>query len=182
MHFCFDSILCISTLLYRCCPELYVDNWMLKKKDEIFTNLEDLVDEEIGESLLNDTESEKYLGDVISCDGRNTKNVKARRSKGVGIVEQILKILGGTIYGPYYFEVGLILRKSLFIKSVLTNSESWYGLKETEIEQLEQVDEMLLRKLLEVGLGCPKEMLFLVLATKIHNNVTQINVPPLHIK
>ena len=75
----------------RCCPDLYVDNWMLKKKDEIFTNLEDLVDEEIGESLLNDTESEKYLGDVISCDGRNTKNISARRSKDVGRVEQILK-------------------------------------------------------------------------------------------
>ena len=145
----------------RCCPDLYVDDWMLKKKDEIFTNLEDLVDEEIGEALLDDTDSEKYLGDIISCDGRNTKNVKARRSKGVGIVEQILKILGGTIYGPYYFEVGLILRQSLFVNSVLTNSESWYGLKETKIEQLEQVDEMLLRKLLEVGQGCPKEMLFL---------------------
>ena len=144
-----------------CCPDLYVDNWMLKKKDDIFTNLEDLVDEEIGESLLNETESEKYLGDVISCDGRNTKNISTRRSKGVGIVEQIFKILGGSVFGPYYFEVGLILRQALFINSVLTNSESWYGLKETEIEQLEQVDEMLLRKLFEVGQGCPKEMLFL---------------------
>ena len=30
-----------------------------------------------------------------------------------------------------------------------------------EIELLEQVDEMLLRKLLEVGKSCPKEMLYL---------------------
>ena len=43
----------------------------------------------------------------------------------------------------------------------MTNSESWYGLKNEEIEQLEQVDEMFLRKLLEVGRGCPKEMLYL---------------------
>ena len=32
------------------------------------------------------------------------------------------------------------------INSLLTNSESWYGLKESEIKQLEQVDEMLIRK------------------------------------
>ena len=32
-----------------------------------------------------------------------------------------------------------------------------------EVEQLEQVDESLLRKILEVGKGCPKEMLFLEL-------------------
>ena len=43
----------------------------------------------------------------------------------------------------------------------MTNSEAWYGLSLTEIEQLEQVDEMLIRKILEVGQSCPKEMLYL---------------------
>ena len=59
------------------------------------------------------------------------------------------------------FEVALLFRKSFFINSILTNSESWYGLKIEEIELLEQVDEMLLRKILEVGKSCPKEMLYL---------------------
>ena len=36
----------------------------------------------------------------------------------------------------------------------------------SEIEQLEQVDENLMRKILEVGQGCPKEMLYLELGCK----------------
>ena len=38
---------------------------------------------------------EKYLGDVISTDGKNIKNVKARVAKGKGIVSRILSILEG---------------------------------------------------------------------------------------
>ena len=49
----------------------------------------------------------------------------------------------------------------MFLNSILTNSEAWYGLSLTEIEQLEQVDEMLIRKILEVGQSCPKEILYL---------------------
>ena len=53
------------------------------------------------------------------------------------------------------------LRSSLVLSSILTNSEAWYGLSLAEIEQLEQVDVMLIRRILEVGQSCPKEMLYL---------------------
>ena len=79
----------------KCYPDLYVDNWELRKTDEIFTNVEDLVDEESGMSKLSPSDSKKYLGDIISCDGKNLKNILSRRSKGVGIVDQIFKILEG---------------------------------------------------------------------------------------
>ena len=79
----------------------------------------------------------------------------------MSIVDQIMDILTGTIFGHFYFEVGLILRESLLDNSILTNSEAWYGLKDTEVEQLEQSDESFLRKFLEVGKCCPKEILYL---------------------
>ena len=101
----------------KCCLDLYVDALELRKTYEIFTNLEDLVDEETGMSKLNPSESEKYLGDIISCDGRNSKNILSRRSKGVGIVDQIFNILEGTIFGPYVFEIGLILRQLTILKA-----------------------------------------------------------------
>ena len=109
----------------------------------------------------------KYLGDVISKDGKNTKNIEARKSKGIGVVNQIMCILNDIIFGPYHFEVALILRKSLLLSSLLTNSEAWYGMSLAEIEQIEQVDEMLLRKILEAGKSCPKEMLYLELGCTI---------------
>ena len=49
--------------------------------------------------------------------------------------------LEGTVFGPFFFEVGLILRSSNLLNGVLTNAEAWYNIKPSEIEQLEMVDE-----------------------------------------
>jgi hypothetical protein len=98
---------------------------------------------------------------LISNDGKNEKNIKARRDKGQSIVDQIMSILESTVFGPFQFEVALILRASLLLNGILTNSEAWYGLKTADLENLEQIDEQLLRRILEVGSGCPKEMLYL---------------------
>ena len=67
-----------------------------------------------------------------------------------GVINQLMAKLEGTVYGPYYFEVALILRRSHLISSILTNCEAWYGLSNADIEHLEQIDEMYLRRVLEV--------------------------------
>ena len=110
---------------------------------------------------MEESETEKYLGDLISNDGKNEKNIKARKDKGQGIVDQIMSILESTVFGPFQFEVALTFRASLLLNGILTNSEAWYGLKTADVENLEQIDEQLLRRILEVGSGCPKEMLYL---------------------
>ena len=53
----------------------------------------------------------------------------------------------------------------MLINGILTNAEAWYGLSIREVEQLEQVDEKFHRIFLEVGKGCPKEMLYLETGT-----------------
>ena len=35
-----------------------------------------------------------YLGDIISHDGKNTKNVNSRVAKGLGIITDIMNMLG----------------------------------------------------------------------------------------
>ena len=104
---------------------------------------------------------EKYLGDVISSDGRNIKNVKARVAKGTGIIRRIITILEGIPFVKYYYEVGVILRNTLLVSSMLCNTEAWYGITQAELELLESVDTQFLRKLLNAPRGTPKEMLFL---------------------
>ena len=64
-------------------------------------------------------------------------------------------------FGPYYFEVALVLRNSLFLSSILVNSEAWYGLTEDEKSDLEKQDENLLRKILDCLSNSPKCMLYL---------------------
>ena len=42
---------------------------------------------------LEKVKSDTYLGDIISHDGKNKKNVESRLSKGLGIVGQVMDIL-----------------------------------------------------------------------------------------
>ena len=54
-----------------------------------------------------------YIGDIISADGRQDKNVNSRKNKSLGIISQIMEILSSVIFGKYYYEVALVLRSSL---------------------------------------------------------------------
>ena len=60
-----------------------------------------------------------------------------------------MEILSSVFFGKYYYEVALVLRSSLFLSSILLNSEAWVNLSDKNIRALEQTDEMLLSKILE---------------------------------
>jgi hypothetical protein len=116
-----------------------------------------------GQQTMEDKLAEKYLGDIISVDGRNIRNIKARIAKGKGIANKIITMLDAIPFGKHYFEVGILLRNSLLVSSVLFNSEAWYNLTESELNLLETIDVIFLRQLMQAPKGTPKEMLFLEL-------------------
>ena len=121
------------------CPDLFIDEWKLDKKDEMETGIENLVDVETGDHKIEASADEKYLGDIISVDGKNTKNITARVAKAQGIVKQLRSIFEEMSYGIFIFEVAIILRNSLFINGLLTNMEAAYGLTDNEIEEIKSV-------------------------------------------
>ena len=57
----------------------------------------------------------------------------------------------------------MILRNSLLVSSVLCNSEAWYNVTDAELDYLETVDLMLLRKVLNTPKSTPKEFMYLKL-------------------
>ena len=89
-----------------------------------------------------------YLGDILRADGKNTSNVKSRVNKGIGIVTEIMDMLNSVSFGNKYFKIAVTLREARLINGILTNCDVWYSLKKTEIEELEEVDRMLLRRIL----------------------------------
>ena len=107
---------------------------------------------------MEEKDEEKYLGDVISKDGRNLKNIK-----GKGIVKKILNILEGIPVGKLYYQVAVILRNSLLVSNIICNSEAWFSLTESDLNLLETVDVSLLRSILKAPKSTPKEMLFMEL-------------------
>ena len=98
---------------------------------------------------------------MISADGSNTANIKARVSKGNGILSQIRNYLETVSLGAHYFKIALLLRESLLLNGILTNCDSWYGLSESEISDLESLDLAFFRMLFEVPQTVPTVSLFL---------------------
>jgi hypothetical protein len=120
------------------CPELYVHGTTMKQVNE-----------------------DTYLGDLIRSDGRNTSSLKNRVSRGLGCISQITNLLERVSFGKYYFQIALSLREAIFLNSILTNIEVWYGLRKYEIEELESLDRLLLCQILALPQTTPTEGLFL---------------------
>ena len=104
---------------------------------------------------------EKYVGDIITGDGKHTKNIMARRSKGIGIVSEIISILDGLFLGKHYFRTAVMLRQAMLLSVLLFNSETWLRLNKADLNRLEGVDRMFLRRVFQVPTSTPTAALYL---------------------
>ena len=114
-------------------------------------------------SDMGEVDSDEYLGDIIANNGKNTQNILTRVAKGLGIVSQIMDLLKNVSFGKHFFEIARTLRESLFVNGLLTNCEVWHNIKESEINKLEEIDRLLLRKIFQVQSTCSAESLYLEL-------------------
>ena len=114
-------------------------------------------------TLIEEVTEDVYLGDVISNDGKNKKNLQKRVTRGMGIISQITNLLAIVSYGYHYVEIALLLREAMFVSSVLNNVEVWYGVSRKEVETFEKMDLILLRKILKTPMSTPKEAIYLEL-------------------
>ena len=90
-----------------------------------------------------------YLGQTITSDGKNVKDINNRVAKGMGIVSEILEILENIHLGPYYFEIAMLFRNSCLINGMLFSADALYNLSKAQIEELSMVDRYFLRKVLK---------------------------------
>ena len=111
-----------------------------------------------------------YLGDVIRQDGSNTSNIKDWVSKGMGQMNTIMTLLKAVSFGEKYFEIAVTLREAHLINGMMSSAETWYGLRKQEIDQMEEVDKMLIRKILDAPISSCIESLYL-----------ELDIIPIHI-
>ena len=74
-----------------------------------------------------------------------------------------MAILNEISFEYHYFEIAMLLRESLFINGMLWNVETWYNISETELNDIESVDKMLLKRILGVPISTPIRFLYLEL-------------------
>ena len=115
----------------------------------------------VHDTLMKTASEDIYLGDVIRADGKNCSNIQKRVSKGLGLVTQIMTTVETISFGKSYFKIALSIREALFLSGILTNGEVWYNLNKSDLEDLEAVDRLLLRRILGVPESTSKEALYL---------------------
>ena len=152
------------------CQDIFVDNWKeVEVEKEDGENSYDDIDS--GVEQMEEKEHEKYLVDIISNDGCNIKNLKARVWKRKGAISRIMTNLDEISFGKFYFEIAVILRSSLMVSSILFNSEAWYNVPKEELDLIESVDLIFLRTILKCPKSTLKEMLYLELGCLPYRNI-----------
>ena len=75
----------------------------------------------------------------------------------------MIQMLEKKLGGHFHFKIAIILRNSLLISSMLSNSEVWYSLTKKDTDLVEQIDEMWMRNLFECSRNVAKDLLYLEL-------------------
>ena len=104
--------------------------------------------EKVHENKMLTAENQVYLGDTISNTGYNNINIKERCKKGHAAISQIKSMLSEINFGRFTIQTGLIFRDSIFMSKILLNSEVWHSVTKSQIEELEVIDRILLRNIL----------------------------------
>ena len=58
------------------CKDLYVDGWKIEETHDIQSGKDITIEKNIGNVKMKETSDQKYLGDIISNDGKNIKTCK----------------------------------------------------------------------------------------------------------
>ena len=140
---------------------LLVDNWKVKHKDNEITGESDLIETFEGLVTIDKTANQKYLGFTISCKGDNMVNISAMKNKSIWINRKIFSRLSSLNLQKYYFECAMIFLNVMLRSSILYACETYYNLKETELRQIERMEESFLRQLFKTTKGCPISQLYL---------------------
>jgi hypothetical protein len=111
--------------------------------------------------VMQDSNKEKYLGDIIDTNGNIQSTIDNRIKKGNGIISEISSIIEEFPLGKYKLPAAMKLREAMLINGILFNSESWHGVTQKHIKSLESIDEALLRTILKAHSKTPKEFLYL---------------------
>ena len=54
-----------------------------------------------------------YVGDIVSCDGRNSRNINERTNRANGNIDKIMSTLQERPFGRHYFKAYKLMREGM---------------------------------------------------------------------
>ena len=104
-----------------------------------------------------------YLGDVFDDKGTNEGLIRDRIARGTKAMICIESLVRETNLGVYEVSVWLLLYRSLFLATVLFNSQTWSRLTDLDIQKLEKMQMKMLKKILHLPSSLSNSFLLLEL-------------------
>ena len=93
---------------------------------------------QLGQKQISNTTTYKYLGDILTNDNKNKKNIQARENKIQAIIRQVNTTASSDIMRGIETKVIMCLYHKCIIPSLLNNAESW-TLSKTEEDSLDKI-------------------------------------------
>ena len=88
-------------------------------------------------------------------------NISEIKKKSIGTIRSIFSRLNSLKLKKYYFECAKIFMNVMLRSSVLYACETYYELKESELRQLERIEETCRWKVFNTNRGCPIAQMYL---------------------
>ena len=93
----------------------------------------------LGDMVIQETKKYKYLGDIVTPDGKNTENIHSRGTKLQATTININTIASSEILHRIETTVLLDMHEKKSMAGFLTNAESW-NLSSKEEKELEKIE------------------------------------------
>ena len=119
---------------------------------------------QFGEEKIKKCESYKYLGDVITNNGKNKENIAERKRKAIATTISINTIAGNEVLNRIETPVLLDLHEKITIPSLLNNAEAW-ELTITDLKEIEQIEITSLKNLFNLPTHTPTSAVVFTLGT-----------------
>ena len=108
----------------------------------------------LGDLTIDECTSYKYLGDYVTCDGKNAENIESRKTKMKITTMNINSIAASDVMCLMEAYVLLELHEKINIPSLLTNAESW-NLNKGEMDNLERIELQAIKQLFNLPVHTP---------------------------
>ena len=130
---------------------------------------------------VNVAEEIVYLGDVFNTVGNNDGLIKDRVHRAIKAMISISSLIKETNLGIHEVQVWLLLYRSLFLSTVLFNSQTWSRLRKKDIESLQVAQLKFLKRILNLPSSTPNSFLFLELGVlPVENEINKRQLMYLH--
>ena len=108
----------------------------------------------IGDMQMLETATYKYLGDIISNDGKNANNIETRKNRINASTVSIKTIAANETLNTVETSVLLDLHDTINLSALINNSEAW-NLNKGETDEMEKIEIKAIKLLFDLPTHIP---------------------------